>query len=275
MQPPPTGHLVTTSVAAGSVDAPGTAVVRPASSDASNGWLVLVGVGAVLSLASAASNDPKLRAGLLAITGALSIAGIAVGTLRSRPRSPGMWWGLVAAMAILTTGTVIAAVNFTDHRHEAILALQVAQLVGYPIFFVCIMAASRTRRPFNEIDSLLDGLILGTAFGFFTWRSLLSQAVAQSSASGFELLIANAIPALDIIVIVALLRRVLSAARVSPSLRLIVCAMLVATTNHLISGLAVANLSSLVDHAPLQGLAFATARRRGAPPVHEQGDRAR
>ncbi len=41
--------------------------------------------------------------------------------------------------------------------------------------------------------------------------------------------------------------------------------MLVATTNHLISGLAVANLSNLVEHAPLQGVAFALL---GAAALH-------
>ncbi len=214
MHPPPPGHPATASDVVGTIDASGAVASQPAGSKTSIGWLALIGVGLALSILSAASGEPRVRAALLAITALSSMVGIVVGTLRYRPRSPGLWWGLVVAMAFLAGGTVLAAVNFTDHRREAILALQGAQLVGYPIFFACILAAARTRRPFDELDSLLDALILGTAFGFFTWRSLLSQAVAQSTASGFELFIANAIPALDIIVIVALLRRVLSAARV-------------------------------------------------------------
>lgn len=228
-------------------------------------WIVLIILGALAAAVLALVEDPNVNVGVLAVADVVSIVVVLSATRRHRPDHWLMWLTLALAMLILGIGSSLAATLRIEDRDTALMLFQGSQVVGYPLLFFGLLYAARSRRVSGDLDSLLDGLILGTAFGFLVWRSLLSQAVDHAQTQPLHLVVATAVPALDIIVVVALIRRTLGA-RTSISLRLLLAASMLITTNHVISGLAVINQSALTRHIPIQSLAFMLIAAAAAHP---------
>jgi diguanylate cyclase (GGDEF)-like protein/PAS domain S-box-containing protein len=229
-------------------------VPRPA--DAGRAWLVLVVLGAVAAACLGIVESTGVRVAALAAVDLISIGAVLTGLRRHRPEHPGMWLVLAVGMFVLGLGSMLANLSLTTSRTTSVALFQGSQSIGYPLLFLALLYAARTRRETNEIDSLLDGMILGTAFGFLVWRSLLSRAVDHAQTQPFQLLVATFVPALDIVIVVGLLRRMLSAARTPDSLRLLLLAVVATAMNHVVSGLAVLNASGLARHIPIQSLSF-------------------
>ena len=219
-------------------------------------WLRFLAAGLVVCAIDAAVGSPVARAAVLVIIACASLTAIGVGVYRHRPANHTMWWSLVAGTVLLATATILASRQFVSRPSDALAVFQIARLAGYTLYFVAVLYVSQTRRRSPGIDSLLDSLILGTAVALFTWRAVLSRALDASTIGRAQVFVAYGIPALDVVLLTAILRRVLAAERPPPALRLMLCAVAVGVVSHLVSGLAVINNSTLTEHAPIEGAMF-------------------
>ena len=228
----------------------------PSDVELGRAWIALVVIGIIVAAGLGGVNSTGTQIAALAVVELVSIGAVLLGARRYRPAHPGVWLVLAVSMFVLGLGSILANLDLSTSRTTSVALFQGSQAIGYPLLFFGLLYAARTRRETNEVDSLLDGMILGTAFGFLVWRSLLSHAVDHAQTQPFQLLVATLVPALDVVIVVGLLRRMLSGARTAESLRLLLLAVVVIATNHVVSGLAILNESGLARHIPIQALSF-------------------
>ena len=228
----------------------------PVALRATPAWLGFLAAGLVVCAIDATVGQAVPRSTLLAFVALTSLVAMGVGVSRHRPANHTMWWSLAAGTVLLAAATVLASRQPMSRPTDALAVFQIARLLGFSLYFVAVLYFAQTRRRSTGIDSLLDSLILGTALALFTWRAILSRALDANTIGQAQVFVAFGIPALDIILLVAVLRRIFSAERPLPALRLMLCAVGVGILSHLVSGLAVINDSALTLHAPIQGAMF-------------------
>ncbi len=219
-------------------------------------WIAMCALGAAGTAMTAATGNTTVRVVVL-----LTITAIAVGTIVlmlevRKPERPAAWFAFAMGLGILVTATTVGALKWAGNSHAAVQVFLSIQVAGYLLVFGGFCAAAQIRRRNSDIDSTLDAMILGLAFGLFAWRTVFSGAVATTAVGPLQVFTVSLLPALDIVACTALLRRAFGTARTTVSYRLIMVAAAFATGAHIRSGISVLTESGLATHVPFQiGLA--------------------
>ena len=217
-------------------------------------WLVVFCTGLVVTVADAAFDAPAPRNliawGWLVCT----VLAIEWGARTYRPRDTRPWHYLSTAVAFFLVGWIARDLHtFTSFAGAPTgpnLA-DLAQLIAYPLILIAVVLLARARRIGGDLDSLLDALIVGSAIAFVAWRAVLSPAFHGSEASRRSLAVAAAIPAIDLLLIVIMLRVTLATTRRSWSWAFLLLGLCVETVGDLVYALATANLSSKASALPV------------------------
>lgn len=228
-------------------------------------WIFVILLALACVIIDLIVDTTAIRSALFAIVVIASIASILVGVRRHQPTRRAPWLMLVPAMVILSVGTILAGWFSSSDIADAATALQLSQLIGFPIMFWCLLQFGRTGRDGIDLDALLDALILGAAFGLLAWRVALSAPVSTSDIPAARLIFASLLPVADIVVLVVIGRRMLSVARTPIALRLVTGGLVALSVNHIVSSLSVVNAVEIVSHGMIQGLAYSLL---GAAAMH-------
>lgn len=238
------------------MEEPGTAPAWSADGGTAPAWALVFLFALVCAIGGTVVPDQAVRRVLHGLVALVSVGAVCVGVARRRPARRIPWLLMAPAMLILSIGTILASWYSSTDTGAAASALQTSQVIGFPMMFWGLLQFGRTGRKAIELDGLLDALILAAAFGLLTWRVALSDPVATSDIATARLLLASSLPVLDIVLVVVIGRRVLSAAQTPVALRLILGGLVVMSVNHVISSLAVVNSVAVVNHGLIQGIAF-------------------
>ena len=217
-------------------------------------WLVVFCTGLVVTVADAVFDAPAPRNliawGWLVCT----VLAIEWGARTYRPSDTRPWHYLSTAVAFFLAGWIARDLhtftNLAGAPTGSNLA-DLAQLIAYPLILIAVVLLARARRIGGDLDSLLDALIVGSAIAFVAWRAVLSPAFHGSEASRRSLAVAAAIPAVDLLLIVIMLRVTLATTRRSWSWALLLVGLCVETVGDLVYALATANLSSKASALPV------------------------
>ena len=211
-------------------------------------------VGLVVTVADAAFDAPAPRNliawGWLVCT----VVAIEWGARTYRPRDTRPWHYLSTAVAFFLAGWIARDLHtFTDLAGAPTGSnfADLAQLIAYPLILMAVVLLARARRIGGDLDSLLDAVIVGSAIAFVAWRAVLSPAFHGSEASHRSLAVAAAIPAVDLLLIVIMLRVTLATTRRSWSWAFLLVGLCVETVGDLVYALATANLSSKASALPV------------------------
>ncbi|MBS1848897.1 MAG: EAL domain-containing protein [Actinobacteria bacterium] len=215
-------------------------------------WVAACAVGVLGSAATLASTATAVRISVLVVVTVGTVACLIGMTLQRRPAHRWAWISFAIGSALVATATVVGASLWHQDPARARGAFLALQVAGQLLLITGFVGSARVRRPTNDISSVLDAAILGLAIGLFTWRSTFSDALNGSDLGTLTMLTVAIIPALDIAVCTALLRRAFSAERTSTSFRLLLLAAGVATSAHLVSGVSILEQTALTNHVPFQ-----------------------
>lgn len=225
-------------------------------------WVVIVALGV---LTGAVTTAVVVRTLILVVVAVAALIAIAVGVLRSRPAHRWVWIAFACGITLVVAATTVGATRWSTDPVEARRLFVGLQLGGHLLLFAAFCGTARVRRKTGDISSVLDALILGLAIGLIAWRTSFSSALEDSETSRLIMVAVSLLPALDVFMCAALLRRAFSAAKTSGAFRLLMLAAGVATGAHLVSGVSVLHESSLTNHVPLQ---IAYVALIGAAAIH-------
>ena len=191
------------------------------------GWLWFLGLGAVLTVAyfllpSVEDQDVFYQAPEM-----LAIFAILVAIGLHRPRNATAWLLLAGGLTLTTTGdwtwVVLDRVFGIDPFPSVADAFYLA---GMGTVAASMWLLIRGRLPEGDRAGLLDALIVTVSAGLLTWVLLLDPVVSATGQSTGELAVALAYPLIDILLLGLLVRLVLVPGVMSPSLRMVVAALL-------------------------------------------------
>ncbi len=246
-------------------------------------WILLCAIGAVCALATGISSVPAFRVGVLLGVTVTSIGAMALGVRRHKPERAGMWFILASGCAMLAAATTVGSQKWKASPESGTETFLVLQVVGFVLLAAGFVGASRIRSAIKDLDSVLDAMILGLAFGLFAWRTMFSGAIDETQLGTTKVLVVSVLPAIDILVATLLLRRAFAAERTSPSFKLLFVAAASATGARIVSGMSVLSSDVLNNHVPFQigymtliaaacvHPSMASVTQRDAPMLHKFG----
>lgn len=215
-------------------------------------WILLCAIGVVCALAATISSETTFRIGVLLGVTFTSIGAMVLGVRRHKPEHAGMWFVLASGCAVLAAATTVGSLKWKVDPEGGTEAFLVMQVIGFVLLGAGFVGASRIRSAIKDLDSVLDAMILGLAFGLFAWRTMFSGAIDETQLGTTKVLVVSVLPAIDILVATLLLRRAFAAERTSSSFKLLFVAAASATGARIVSGMSVLSSDVVNNHVPFQ-----------------------
>jgi diguanylate cyclase (GGDEF)-like protein len=151
------------------------------------------------------------------VSGLLILVAIRV----NRPQRPGIWYWFAAGQILWVVGDgVYAYYQYVLHEEPYPSPSDAFYLSAYPILVIGLLGLIRGRRG-RDLAGLVDAAIVATGLGLVFWVFVLHPIAVDSAASWTERAISTAYPAADALLLAMLARLFTSAARRTPSIRLL------------------------------------------------------
>ena len=204
-----------------------TYVVRVRARLRARGWLWFGVLGAAMTAAyfllpSVEDQDIFYQAPEM-----LAVSAILVAIGLHRPRNSRAWLLLAMGLVLTTVGDWTWVVLDRVFAIDPFPSLADAfYLGGMATVAVATWLLIRGRLPEGDSAGVLDALIVTVSAGLLTWVLLMAPVVSDTSQSAGELAVALAYPLIDILLLGLLVRLVLVPGALSPSLRMVVGALL-------------------------------------------------
>jgi diguanylate cyclase (GGDEF)-like protein len=149
------------------------------------------------------------------LVGAGSAAAILVGAGTRATSTSRAWWLVAAGVALFSVGDVVWYVDYFADGVEpgAVSLADIPYLLGYPFLTAGVLLLVRDRTSGRGRDGLLDGIIIALGASVVVWQLLIHPAVADDTLSITARLIVGAYPVMDVLVLTAVARLVLTDSR--------------------------------------------------------------
>ena len=157
------------------------------------------------------------------VIGVCSVAAIAVGTWRNRPRRISPWCFLAMALVMFVTGnTVNNLPQSVMQRHDWLPTLVGAlYLAIFPLLIVAVVMLTRAGAGNRDPASLMDSLALACGVGLLLWTVLVAPHLRDPNLTLLDSITAILFPLGDL-ALVAAVTRLMIAVRRSPAVLLLI-----------------------------------------------------
>ncbi|MEU4690403.1 GGDEF domain-containing protein [Actinoplanes sp. NPDC023714] len=132
----------------------------------------------------------------VAVAGAVAIA---VGIRRNRPEGAAAWWLLMAGQLANVTGDIIYFL--TPDGDEVFHPYDVSYLLGYVLQGAGVLFLLRRRGAGRDWATLVDSMIITSAFALLSWVFLMKPVAAEASLGLGGQMMAIAYPAFDLLLV--------------------------------------------------------------------------
>jgi diguanylate cyclase (GGDEF)-like protein len=137
--------------------------------------------------------------------GAIGVAAIAVGIRRNRPEWPAGWWLLVAGQGVNVVGDVLYFyVQNVLHDDGFPAPYDIPYLLSYVMNGLGLLLLLRRRSHGRDRATLVDSMIIASAFALLSWVFLMKPVALDRSLSLLGQVIAMAYPTLDLLLLALL-----------------------------------------------------------------------
>ncbi len=198
-------------------------------------WLVGGGAGAVLYFLVPPFAGNGLMYNALGLGAA---AAILVGVRRNRPSHPGPWRLFAAGQLLFVLGDVVyyTSPRITGHEVDFPSVGDLFYLAVYPTIILGVVRLIRARNPRRDRASLIDALILTTAFATVAWVYLIAPFAHQDGSSVLATVASMAYPLMDVLLVAVVARLAMGPGRREPAFHLLVLGAVALTATDFVYG---------------------------------------
>jgi diguanylate cyclase (GGDEF)-like protein/PAS domain S-box-containing protein len=172
---------------------------------------------------------PALQFGLFFNAISLSaVVAILLGVRLHRPRHVVPWYLFAIGQLLFAAGDVVT------YNYPSLFGTELPfpsigdplYLAVYPCVAIGLIRIIARRSPGRDVDTLIDGLVIAIGAATLSWQVLLAPIASAADATLDQTLVALAYPALDLVLLMIILRLALGAGQRKPSLYLMVAGVL-------------------------------------------------
>ncbi|GID28819.1 hypothetical protein Abr02nite_38020 [Paractinoplanes brasiliensis] len=186
----------------------------------------LLGGGMVSAVYLAMPSENPWAWALYSAIGFVSAAALVVGVRRNRPRRPGLWYSFAAAVTLAASGDVIYQLQYFSWGWDTFPApADISYLAAYPLYALGAYQLIKGRISGRDRAGLLDAAIVSVSLSLLAWSFLMRPIAADESLSVLERLVALAYPAVDLLLLIMLVRLLTTPGARTASYRLLVAAL--------------------------------------------------
>ena len=152
-----------------------------------------------------------------------AIGAIVVGVVRHRPERRLVWWLFGAGLVLWTLGDAYwDAYSWILHTEAPFPSIaDVAYIGGYPLLIAATFVLARGRARPRLVD-VLDSAVVAVGAWIITWALLVEPLFAQSGLSAAGMVVTEATPILDVLLLVGVVQLALRKGFENPALRFLV-----------------------------------------------------
>jgi signal transduction histidine kinase len=170
-------------------------------------WLGFSALGLALIAGYFAVGRPSVQDWLYEVIGGLSVAAVAVGVARNRPRRSDPWYLIAVGAGLLVTGDVLwtyypwgpSGVPFPSLADAVYLS-------AYPFLAAGLLRLRRPATRTLDRARLVETLIITTGIALLGWESFFEPYALDPSLSLLERMVSLAYPLADVLMIAVLVR---------------------------------------------------------------------
>jgi len=157
-----------------------------------------------------------------------AVVAILLGVRKHRPKNRLPWYLFAIAVGLFMAGDVIT------YNYVALFGGELPfpsigdlpYLAVYPFLAVGLIRIIASRSPGRDLDALLDGCVIAIGTAALSWEVLLGPIATAADSTIDQKLVGMGYPALDLVVLTCVLRLALGAGKRSPTLYVMVTAVL-------------------------------------------------
>jgi diguanylate cyclase (GGDEF)-like protein/PAS domain S-box-containing protein len=162
----------------------------------------LVGLsGWIAILAAVSLTVPAVHTVVWGALGLSSVVAMIAGILRHRPRHRGPWFLLVAAVACLALGDIVAEVLLNLGVTPFPSVADVSYMLMYLFIAAGMLGLYRIGVVRRDVEAVLDALILTTAVGLVSWVLLINPSVTDPEMGVLAKAISVSYPLGDLVIL--------------------------------------------------------------------------
>jgi diguanylate cyclase (GGDEF)-like protein/PAS domain S-box-containing protein len=162
----------------------------------------LVGLsGWIAILAAVSLTVPAVHTAVWAALGLSSVVAMTAGIVRHRPRHRGPWFLLVAAVASLALGDIVAEVLLSRGVTPFPSVADATYMIMYLLIAAGMLGLYRVGVVRRDVEGVLDALILTTAVALLAWVLLIDPYVTDPDMSVLAKAISVSYPLGDLVVL--------------------------------------------------------------------------
>jgi diguanylate cyclase (GGDEF)-like protein len=189
-------------------------------------WLAYLACGLVVAGASLVLPD-LAHSIVYDLVGLSAVAAILLGVRLHRPARHGIWYGLVAGLAVFVAGDVVYSVYvYALHQEPFPSPADGLYLASYPLLAAALLVMIRSRTGGRDRAGLVDALIITTGLGLLAWTFLMRPIASDASLALGSRLVSLAYPLADVLLLAVVARLYTSPGARSASYRLLGTALL-------------------------------------------------